>query len=239
MSLRIPTPLNGWRVFIGEVGVIVLGVLLALGTQQIAQDLQMRSAVREFRRTIDHEIGLNLFVYQVRSRGSACNEKRMKELFAWVKGARDGQVLPKISPNPPLALTPYTSAWETRDTGVFAHVPPRARQKYAEFYDELEGNTERIVWEVDEWFALQRYGLPGPVSLDDRRTMFANLRKALVLNAVWSENMTIADKIADELGVKPVRPENIPANFLSELGTCDSIFEPKDSSKDAGSPPKS
>jgi len=144
--MKIPTPINGWRVFLGEVGVIVLGVLLALGAQQIVEDIEMRGEVRRFRDTIDHEIGLNLFVYEVRTRGSACNEKRINELFDWLK--LDEQVLPKITPNGPVALTPYTRAWDTRDADVFAHVPPRARQKYAEFYDELEGNTERTMWGI-------------------------------------------------------------------------------------------
>jgi hypothetical protein len=233
--MKIPTPINGWRVFLGEVGVIVLGVLLALGAQQIVEDIEMRGEVRRFRDTIDHEIGLNLFVYEVRTRGSACNEKRINELFDWLK--LDEQVLPKITPNGPVALTPYTRAWVTRDADVFAHVPPRARQKYAEFYDELEGNTERTMWELDEWFALQRYGLPGPVSLEDRRTIYGHLRKALVLNAVWKGNMAISSKIADDLGVKPVRPDNIPD--LSELNACSSIFEPQEASAGADGSPRS
>lgn len=235
--MKLPTPMHGWRAFAGEVGVIVLGVLLALGAQQVVADIEMRGEVRRFRETIDHEIGLNLFVYEVRTRGTACNEKHMKELFDWVK--RDEHVLPKISPGGPVALTPYTRAWDTRDADVFAHVPPKARQKYAEFYDELDGNTERIMWEVDEWFALQRYGLPGPVSLDDRRTIYGHLRKALILNAVWEGNMAISDKIADDLGVKPVRPDNIPETFLSELTTCQPIFETKEASGVAAGSPKS
>lgn len=237
--MKIPTPLKGWREFLGEVGVIVLGVLLALGAQQLVEDISTRSDVREFRRTIDHEIGLNLFVYQVRTRGSACNAKRMKEFFDWVKAARDGQVLPKIAPAPPLAMTPYTSAWDTRNGDIFAHVPAKARQKYAEFYDELEGNTERIKWELDEWFALQRYALPGPVTIDDRRSIFGHLRKALVLNAVWEQNMAISKEIADELGVKSVRPDNIPDAFLSELENCPPIFEPKKTAGAAEVSPKS
>lgn len=36
IRFRIPTPLHGWREFAGEVGVIVLGVLIALGAQQAA-----------------------------------------------------------------------------------------------------------------------------------------------------------------------------------------------------------
>jgi hypothetical protein len=225
--VKIPKPLNGWRGFIGEVGVIVLGVLLALGAQQLVEDIKVRSEVREFRRTIDHEIGLNLFIYEVRSRGSACNKKRMTDLFDWVKAASDGREMPKMLPNPPMALTPYRGAWDTRDGEVFAKVPAKARQKYAEFYDELDGNFERVKWELDEWFALHRYALPGPVSLEDRRAIYGHLRKAWVFDGVWAPNMEISKKIAVELGIKPVRPDNIPDAFLSELQKCDPIFEPK------------
>ena len=31
MSIHIPKPLHGWREFVGEVGIIVIGVLIALG----------------------------------------------------------------------------------------------------------------------------------------------------------------------------------------------------------------
>lgn len=223
--IKIPTPLNGWRAFSGEVGVIVLGVLLALGAQQLAEDIKVRSEVREFRRTIDHEIGLNLFVYEVRSRGSICNRKRMTELFDWVKAASDGRQMPKMVPAPPFALTPYRSAWDTRDAEVFAKVPAKARQKYAEFYDELDGNTERVQWELEEWVALHRYALPGPVSLDDRRAIYGHLRRAWVIDSVWAVNMEISRKIAAELNAKPVRPDNIPDSLLSEPEDCAPIFE--------------
>lgn len=225
--MRVPQPLNGWRVFAGEVGVIVLGVLLALGAQQLVQEIQMRRDVHEFRRTIDHEIGLNLWVYDIRSRGSACNKKRMSDLFAWVKTAPDGQELPKITPNAPIAMTPYRSAWDARDPDVFANVPAKARQKYAEFYDELDGNYERIKLELAEWFALQRYALPGRVSLDDRRTIYGHLRQAWVFNEVWGPNMVISKDIGRELGIKPIRPDNIPADFLAEVKKCPPAFEAK------------
>jgi hypothetical protein len=35
--LHVPKPLHGWREFVGEVGIIVLGVLIALATQQLVQ----------------------------------------------------------------------------------------------------------------------------------------------------------------------------------------------------------
>lgn len=224
--MKVPTPLNGWRAFAGEVGVIVLGVLLALGAQQLAEAIQMRADVREFRRTIDHEIGLNLYVYDIRSRGSGCNEKRIRTLIDWVEKARDGQALPKITGAAPIAITPYRSAWETRNAEEFAHVPDQARQKYAEFYDELDNNWDLMKLERDEWFALQRFVLPGTVSFDDRRDLYGHLRKALILNRVWAPNMKISRDIAAELGVKPIRPDNVSPELIKQAASCQPAFAP-------------
>jgi hypothetical protein len=38
MHFHLPKPLHGWRAFAGEVGIIVVGVLIALGAEQLVQD---------------------------------------------------------------------------------------------------------------------------------------------------------------------------------------------------------
>src|SRR5690242_21553377 len=83
LHFDLPKPLHGWREFAGEVGIIVIGVLIALSAEQVVQDLQTRADEKAFRETIDHEIGLNLFMYDVRARQFACDEKRVKELKSW------------------------------------------------------------------------------------------------------------------------------------------------------------
>jgi hypothetical protein len=40
MHVHLPKPVHGWRLFAGEIGIIVLGVLIALGARQIVQSLQ-------------------------------------------------------------------------------------------------------------------------------------------------------------------------------------------------------
>ena len=45
MRIRLPKPLHGWRAFIGEVGIIVLGVLIALGAGQLVNAWQWRQQV--------------------------------------------------------------------------------------------------------------------------------------------------------------------------------------------------
>jgi hypothetical protein len=46
MHVHLPKPLHGWRAFAGEVGIIVLGVLIALAAEQLAVSLNMHAKVR-------------------------------------------------------------------------------------------------------------------------------------------------------------------------------------------------
>jgi len=47
MHVNLPKPLHGWRAFVGEVGIIVLGVLIALGAEQAVQSLHARTTIKE------------------------------------------------------------------------------------------------------------------------------------------------------------------------------------------------
>lgn len=48
---HIPRPLHGWREFVGEVGIIVLGVLIALGFEQVASRFTTGEPLRTRART--------------------------------------------------------------------------------------------------------------------------------------------------------------------------------------------
>ena len=226
MELKTLKPLHGWREFLGEVGVVLLGVLLALGAQQAMQDIQTRADERAFRQTIDHEIGLNLFVYDVRARQFQCIARKVDELRDWLNRARSGAAVPPIHPGLPATITPYRSAWDNRDADVFNHLPPRTRQKYAEFYDELASNWGLIEREQQDWMRLWPYAEPGPISLDDRRIIRPTLARVEGWNDVLKANFVLSRKIAEELKVKKAEPDNFPRDFLKQLGECPSVLAP-------------
>ncbi len=46
MHVHLPKPLHGWRAFLGEVGIIVLGVLIALSFEQLVDAWQWREKIR-------------------------------------------------------------------------------------------------------------------------------------------------------------------------------------------------
>ena len=47
MHVHLPKPLHGWREFLGEVGIIVVGVLIALGGEQTAEYFHQRAEPRD------------------------------------------------------------------------------------------------------------------------------------------------------------------------------------------------
>lgn len=232
MRMHLPKPLHGWRHFMGEVGVIVLGVLLALAAQQIVQDIQARADERAFRETIDHEIGLDLFLYDLRARQFGCDAKRVADLRTWLAQARSGKQMPALYPLPPGTITPYRSAWDTRDAQVFNHLPAEVRQKYAEFYDELSNNWSKIQAEQENWERLISYAEAGPISLEDRRTIRPIIAEIGDENQALEGNLPISRKIADALRVREVEPDNTPPDWLRLVTACRSaIASPDETAK--------
>jgi hypothetical protein len=47
MHFHLPKPLHGWREFAGEVGIIVLGVLIALGAESVVERTHQRAELHE------------------------------------------------------------------------------------------------------------------------------------------------------------------------------------------------
>ena len=82
MHVGLPKPLHGWRQLAGEVGIIVLGVLIALGAQQVAQNIQQRSEADEARRAVRGELEVNMARLASRSAQKHCVENRMEEIQA-------------------------------------------------------------------------------------------------------------------------------------------------------------
>jgi hypothetical protein len=80
MHLHLPKPLHGWRAFVGEVGIIVLGVLIALGAEQAIQGFHDRHVAAQSRRDVREEVSTDLGFYRERLRESSCIKLRLEEL---------------------------------------------------------------------------------------------------------------------------------------------------------------
>ena len=84
MHVHLPKPLHGWREFAGEVGIIVLGVLIALGAEQAIESIHDRAVTSQSRRDVREEVATNLGFYGQRLQESPCIESKLDDLSKMV-----------------------------------------------------------------------------------------------------------------------------------------------------------
>jgi len=97
MHFHLPKPLHGWRAFAGEVGIIVVGVLIALAFEQVAQSIHDRSVADQAREAIRAEVRENLWWLEFRDDHEPCIDSMLAELRAVLASAREGRRTPMIT----------------------------------------------------------------------------------------------------------------------------------------------
>jgi hypothetical protein len=80
MHVHLPKRLHGWRAFVGEVGIIVVGVLIALGAEQLVELVHQRNEAAEANDIIRGELAFNVGRLQSRSQIRSCIDARLLEI---------------------------------------------------------------------------------------------------------------------------------------------------------------
>jgi hypothetical protein len=152
MRWRSIRPVHGWPELVQQILIVVAGVLIALGAQQMVDDWQWRREVREFRAALDNELGYNLGAYRARLEQSGCIQRRLDQLSTWMGHVEDGEQLRLVSPIArPMMLAARTSVWESRTPEAASHLGLENRLIYAKLYDSValyatQRGDERAVW---------------------------------------------------------------------------------------------
>jgi hypothetical protein len=107
MHFHLPKPLHGWREFAGEIGIIVVGVLIALSAEQFAEFVHDRAQVRHgeealsdnFRRFVTYTAELDAY--------APCIAGRSAELRQLIDHASVAHRLPTVGPIPQVEARPW------------------------------------------------------------------------------------------------------------------------------------
>ena len=155
---HIPKPLHGWREFVGEVGIIVLGVLIALAAEQVVQNLTWQKDVRDFRAAVDTELEFDLAASDFRVRQTPCLLRRLADLDRWSAAQRAGQTAPLLREiGYPKRVSPGTSVWNSRGSDLMSHVPIQTRLAYSDFYDLIGNQWDLLQGERQTWLSLNGF----------------------------------------------------------------------------------
>jgi hypothetical protein len=146
MHVHLPKPLHGWRQFVGEVGIIVLGVLIALGFEQIAESVRWHVRAAEARTALQAEVGHGFLVTEERQAVVDCLDQQLSRIESAVISSNTMlKPLPVYSDNnfrftvraPIRSFT--DSAWRSVIAeGITAHLNGRERELLPIYYAQME-----------------------------------------------------------------------------------------------------
>ena len=156
MHFHLPKPLHGWREFAGEVGIIVIGILIALGGEQLVEAAHWRQQVRLEQEALQSEVVGNLDAVRLRMLLEPCVRARLKELSRIFDDAERG-MQPKLATNVgfPLPSGASKGAWNIAVTGdALSHMPIQEQLDFSNAFANFDNWDAIRREEFDVWTRL-------------------------------------------------------------------------------------
>ena len=162
MEVHKPKPWRGWREFLKEYGIIVLGVLTALAAEQVVEAMRHREIVGRGEEALRDNFARFVTFRVVADEEAPCIAARAAELRAILDAAGKTRRLARIGPIPQPVPVPWQiDTWEAMVASGAAPFLPQAKtvlySRIAMSGVDLYGAATQ---EWEEWHALQ--SLSGP-----------------------------------------------------------------------------
>lgn len=157
MHIHLPKPLHGWREFAGEVGIIVLGVLIALGFEQVVEAAHQRQEGVQADDAIRNELGLNLGRLQSRQSIHRCVVRRIAQIQQLLDAATsDPEIKTPSWIGRPQYWTFLNSRWQAESqAGRAALIDPPRLSEYGIMYARMENLLDEMGAEQTDWGRLR------------------------------------------------------------------------------------
>ena len=225
MHVHLPKPLHGWREFIGEVGIIVLGVVIAISIERLVEAMGWRSEVSNARVALGEDITRNNRAFAFRVAAHDCIAARIATLNQIIERVARRQPVPLIGEViPDIGNGLPNNAWEiSQSSQTLPHFDRDALHLYGEFFLLVGFVGWFMEREVDVWGVLRV--LEGdPTMLG--QTYIAGMRIA-VKHASF-ENDLIADIAGEELATSEKLGIDGPAADQRRLAeVCKPLTRPR------------
>jgi hypothetical protein len=182
MRVKNLKPMHGWRAFAGEVGVIVLGVLIALGAQQVVEALNWHSEVGQLRKAMRVELSTDRARTEENLAQDTCMLARLDAIQQWALTAPEGSRI--ANPERPILWNDHSSTWDIAKTSPGAtHLGLDERLQYAGAYDAIANEQRYLFDEQEDWqelaASLASANKPQNRDLVERQVESARLRLAV------------------------------------------------------------
>jgi len=198
MHFRLPKPLHGWREFIGEVAIIVLGVLIALSAEQAIENWRWHEQLGAGRDALRADLQSVLANAREREAEDKCIRDRLLFLRNLLDSHPNG--LPALGHvGSPPARGWYPNSWDSLvASNVSAHMEKDDLIAFGNIAQQARLAEETATREIDDWAVIYTMVGPArPLAVGEA----AQLRKAIT-DAAFQLNLMrlIAPQLGQAIG---------------------------------------
>ena len=216
MHFHLPKPLHGWREFAGEVGIIVIGVLIALGAEQLIESIHSRAEVKETRNALDAELARNLAAFNGRLSVQKCAISRLNELESILARQPSARVSLRHEVVSPITVNLDFAVWDAATGEARSLIPLKPKLQYAELFDTLRHYQQFRERESDNWAQLTDLDFTKPLSAQDVKQANIAIRRLQRLDKLLPAYASFIQRSAKPLGIRPESGIDAPARSLMD-----------------------
>ncbi len=143
LHIHLPKPLHGWREFLGEVGIIVIGVLIALACEQVVEAWRWQERVAVVRKSMMSELANDRARWETDLVSARCLERELAAVNQW-NAAPAGKAAPPFDDDVNLFWM-HSSNWQIANSSqALDHFPIDEQVAIAALYDGVIHRQEEI-----------------------------------------------------------------------------------------------
>jgi hypothetical protein len=216
MHFHLPKPLHGWREFAGEVGIIVIGVLIALGFEQAVESLNWASKARAAKFELHQQMVLAWVFGEEREALHQCVDEYLSKLAQdvvsspaqWhpVPAQYCGARLKRVY-TPPSRPWP-TEVWRSVETeGTVSHLGGSYPREASFLFDFVKTIGDENVEEGNEAAALNALAYPLMLTADSRTEFVKTIERLHYHNDMIALSSRQMQEQIRQLGEMPTPQE--------------------------------
>jgi hypothetical protein len=205
MEIHKPKSVHSWREFLAEIGVVVIGVCIAIGLEQSVEWLHWQSEVSIARKALASEIADDDINFARRVAAARCLDRKLDRISQMIADIASGQQ-PRalVTRFNGMGSQVYDNDWQAeRSSQILTHFPREELALMTRYYSELPG---LINWQQQEGNAWTQLAIlsdaPQKLSPGDLVQLRSNYhlarRFAYVVAFVAGRQLEISDR----LGIK-------------------------------------